>query len=97
MKAEGRLPPLQAATLKWPVLRLGNVPRFDPETWDLRTAGWVKTSLRLMRKAPGTATAIKPTRVLGGIENLKRTGWRIPLMVSEIDLIFPNELAGVSL
>jgi len=47
MKAEGRLPPHQVATLKWPILHLGSVPRFDPKTWDLRTTGWVRTPLRL--------------------------------------------------
>jgi DMSO/TMAO reductase YedYZ molybdopterin-dependent catalytic subunit len=47
MKAEGRLPPGQVATLKWPVLHVGDVPRFDPARWDFRTAGWVKRTLRL--------------------------------------------------
>jgi DMSO/TMAO reductase YedYZ molybdopterin-dependent catalytic subunit len=47
MRAQGRLPPGQVATLKWPVLHLGSVPRFDPSTWDFRTTGWVKKSLRL--------------------------------------------------
>jgi DMSO/TMAO reductase YedYZ molybdopterin-dependent catalytic subunit len=39
MKSEGRLPPGQALTLKWPVLQYGSVPRFDPERWDLRVYG----------------------------------------------------------
>jgi hypothetical protein len=30
MMEAGRLPPGQAATLKWPVLQYGLVPRFDP-------------------------------------------------------------------
>jgi hypothetical protein len=30
MKREGRLPPGQSLTLKWPVLHYGSVPRFDP-------------------------------------------------------------------
>jgi len=47
MRAEGRLPPGQVATLKWPVLHVGDVPRFDPALWDFRTAGWVKKTLRL--------------------------------------------------
>jgi DMSO/TMAO reductase YedYZ molybdopterin-dependent catalytic subunit len=47
MKREGRLPPGQALTLKWPVLHHGSVPRFDPETWDFRTFGLVEKPLRL--------------------------------------------------
>jgi DMSO/TMAO reductase YedYZ molybdopterin-dependent catalytic subunit len=47
MKEAGRLPPGQVATLKWPVLHLGGVPRFDPKTWDLRTAGFVRNLVRL--------------------------------------------------
>jgi hypothetical protein len=29
MRDQGRLPPGQSATLKWPVLHYGSVPRFD--------------------------------------------------------------------
>ena len=41
MREEGRLPPRQVATLKWPVLHYGSVPRFDPERWDFRVYGAV--------------------------------------------------------
>ena len=47
MLAEGRLPPGQAATLKWPVLQYGSVPRFDPVHWDFRISGLVEQPLRL--------------------------------------------------
>ncbi|MGH9350565.1 MAG: sulfite oxidase-like oxidoreductase [Terriglobia bacterium] len=47
MRDEGRLPPGQSLTLKWPVLHYSSVPNFDPETWDFRTAGLVENSLRL--------------------------------------------------
>jgi len=46
MKAEGRLPPGQSLTLKWPVLHYGSVPRFDPATWDFRTYGLVANPVR---------------------------------------------------
>jgi DMSO/TMAO reductase YedYZ molybdopterin-dependent catalytic subunit len=46
MKAEGRLPPGQSLTLKWPVLHYGSVPRFDPERWDFRVYGTVETPVR---------------------------------------------------
>ncbi|HZQ68880.1 MAG TPA: sulfite oxidase-like oxidoreductase [Terriglobales bacterium] len=47
MKAEGRLPPGQSLTLKWPVLHYGSVPRFDPATWDFRLRGLVANPLQL--------------------------------------------------
>lgn len=47
MKQEGRLPPGQSLTLKWPVLHYGSVPRFDPQTWDFRTFGLVENPVRL--------------------------------------------------
>lgn len=47
MKREGRLPPGQSLTLKWPVLHYGSVPRFDPKTWDFRVYGLVESPLKL--------------------------------------------------
>ncbi len=47
LKEEGRLPPGQSLTLKWPVLHYGSVPRFDPEAWDFRAEGLVAHPLRL--------------------------------------------------
>ena len=47
MLTEGRLPPGQVATLKWPVLHYGSVPRFDAARWDFRVYGRVETPLRL--------------------------------------------------
>jgi len=46
-RSEGRLPPGQSLTLKWPVLHEGNVPRVDLLTWDFRVDGLVEKSLRL--------------------------------------------------
>jgi DMSO/TMAO reductase YedYZ molybdopterin-dependent catalytic subunit len=47
MKDLGRLPPGQSASLKWPVLHMGAVPRFDPLTWDFRAGGLVETPIDL--------------------------------------------------
>jgi len=47
MKEEGRLPPGQSLTLKWPVLHYGSVPQFDPQTWDFRVYGLVDTPVNL--------------------------------------------------
>ena len=49
-KSEGLLPPGQSLTLKWPVLHYGSVPRFDPDTWDLRVTGLVDSPLTLSWK-----------------------------------------------
>src|SRR5215470_19591278 len=46
MMSEGRLPPGQSLTLKWPVLHYGSVPRFDPERWDFKVYGLVETPVR---------------------------------------------------
>jgi DMSO/TMAO reductase YedYZ molybdopterin-dependent catalytic subunit len=50
MRAAGRLPPAQSATLKWPVLHLGDVPRFDPLKWYFLIAGRVENPVRLSWK-----------------------------------------------
>jgi DMSO/TMAO reductase YedYZ molybdopterin-dependent catalytic subunit len=39
---EGRLPPGQSLTNKFPVLHYGPVPRFNPATWDFRIWGEVE-------------------------------------------------------
>jgi DMSO/TMAO reductase YedYZ molybdopterin-dependent catalytic subunit len=59
-RAEGRLPPGQSLTLKWPVLHTGSIPRFNPATWDFRIDGLLETPLRLtcdqFRALPQTET-----------------------------------------
>jgi DMSO/TMAO reductase YedYZ molybdopterin-dependent catalytic subunit len=46
-KSEGRLPPAQALTLKWPVLHAGDVPHFNPAKWDFKILGLVEQAKRL--------------------------------------------------
>lgn len=41
VRREGRLPPGQALTQKFPVLHYGPVPSFNPATWDVRVFGEV--------------------------------------------------------
>jgi DMSO/TMAO reductase YedYZ molybdopterin-dependent catalytic subunit len=43
---EGRLPPGQSLTQKFPVLHYGPVPPFDPATWDFRIWGEVENEVR---------------------------------------------------
>jgi len=47
MIEEGRLPPGQAVTNKFPVLHYGPVPHFNPETWTFRVYGAVESPLEL--------------------------------------------------
>ena len=47
VRQEGRLPPGQSLTQKWPVLHYGPVPSFNPATWDFRVWGEVEKPLRL--------------------------------------------------
>jgi DMSO/TMAO reductase YedYZ molybdopterin-dependent catalytic subunit len=46
VRDEGRLPPGQSLTQKFPVLHYGPVPRFNPATWDLRVWGEVEEDVR---------------------------------------------------
>src|SRR6266404_3859910 len=46
-KAEGRLPPGQSLTLKWPVLHYGSIPVFDAAKWDFQISGDVEEPKRL--------------------------------------------------
>lgn len=46
IKSEGRLPPGQSLTQKFPVLHYGPTPGFDEATWDLRVFGEVETPMR---------------------------------------------------
>src|SRR6267378_8030111 len=47
MLREGRLPPGQSLTLKWPVLHYGSVPAFDAAKWDFKISGLVAAPVRL--------------------------------------------------
>lgn len=46
VRREGRLPPGQALTLKFPVLHYGPIPPFNPATWDFRIWGEVEEPRR---------------------------------------------------
>jgi DMSO/TMAO reductase YedYZ molybdopterin-dependent catalytic subunit len=46
VRREGRLPPGQALTFKFPVLHYGPVPHFNPATWDFRVWGLVEEEKR---------------------------------------------------
>ena len=46
MEQEGRLPPGQSLTQKFPVLHYGPVPQVDLTTWDFKVWGEVESSIR---------------------------------------------------
>ena len=46
MRREGRLPPGQSLTQKFPVLHYGPVPAFNPQGWDFRIWGEVEQEAR---------------------------------------------------
>ena len=46
VREEGRLPPGQSLTLKFPVLHYGPVPSIDLSTWDFRVWGEVEEEVR---------------------------------------------------
>jgi DMSO/TMAO reductase YedYZ molybdopterin-dependent catalytic subunit len=59
-----RLPPGQYYTKRFPVLHVGDVPRYDMTAWDLRVFGLVRKpmtfsfeELRAARCSPGVSTA----------------------------------------
>jgi DMSO/TMAO reductase YedYZ molybdopterin-dependent catalytic subunit len=47
IRKEGRMPPGQSLTLKFPVLHYGPVPKFNAATWDLRVWGEVENEVTL--------------------------------------------------
>ena len=45
LRKEGRLPPGQSLTIKFPVLHYGALPRFNPSTWTFRIWGEVEEEI----------------------------------------------------
>lgn len=50
MDKEGRLPPGQSLTVKFPILHYGSVPPFNPETWQFKIWGEVENEISLTWK-----------------------------------------------
>ncbi len=47
MKKQGRLPPGQSLTVKFPILHYGSVPTFNPDTWQFKIWGEVEEEISL--------------------------------------------------
>ena len=79
VRSEGRLPPGQSLTLKFPVLHYGPVPHFNPATWDFRVWGEVEEEKswtwdqfnQLPRTSIQTDAAINPGNSGGPLFNLQ--------------------------
>ena len=50
MTGDERVPPNQSLTSEFPVLHVGSVPKFDPETWDFSVEGLVANPIKLSYK-----------------------------------------------
>src|SRR5438046_9249077 len=70
-KAEGRLPPGQSLTLKWPVLHYGSVPSFDETKWDFKISGQVEEPKQLTWEQFG---ALPPDEVTSDFHCVTRWG-----------------------
>ena len=67
---QGRVPPGQRLTEKFPVLHYGSVPKFDPQTWELKVFGLVENPLTL---SYDEFTALPTVRIVADIHCV--TGW----------------------
>lgn len=60
MKTKPRIPPGQRQVQDFPVLHLGDIPKFDAKAWDFQIEGMVENSVRLsweeLLKLPKTAS-----------------------------------------
>jgi len=91
-KAEGRIPPGQSLTLKWPVLHYGSVPHFDADRWDFKITGEVdaprKLSWEEFRALPQTEVA-SDFHCVTRWSRLNNT-WKGPLFADVLKLVAPK-------
>jgi len=98
-RREGRLPPGQSLTLKWPVLHSGHVPVFDPATWDFKISGEVEEPVRLMWEE---FRALPQTEVVSDFHCVTRWSrldnhWRGVLFTDVVKLVKPKPGAQFAL
>ena len=98
-RREGRLPPGQSLTLKWPVLHSGHVPVFDPATWDFKISGEVEEPVRLMWEE---FRALPQTEVVSDFHCVTRWSrldnhWRGVLFTDVLKLVKPKSGAQFTL
>ncbi|MDQ4099767.1 MAG: sulfite oxidase-like oxidoreductase [Chloroflexota bacterium] len=93
---DARLPPGQIAAKRWPVLHQGEVPPFDPTTWDLRVFGRVARPLRLSWEEFG---ALPQTEMTGDLHCVTRwskldNSWRGVALNVLLEQASPTEEAA---
>jgi DMSO/TMAO reductase YedYZ molybdopterin-dependent catalytic subunit len=91
-KAEGRLPPGQSLTLKWPVLHYGSVPHFDADRWDFKITGEVDAPRKLSWEE---FRALPQTEVTSDFHCVTRWSrlnntWKGPLFSEVLKLVKPT-------
>jgi DMSO/TMAO reductase YedYZ molybdopterin-dependent catalytic subunit len=94
-KAEGRLPPGQSLTLKWPVLNYGSVPHFDEAKWNCKISGELAAPLELSWKE---FRALPQTEVSSDIHCVTRWSrlnntWKGVLFSDVLKLVQPRSEA----
>lgn len=92
MPEQGRLPPGQHETIKWPRLDLGVVPRYDPARWDLTADGAVesprKFTLEEVRRLP-RVRVVADFHCVTGWSKLNNT-WEGTSVKAVADLVKPR-------
>lgn len=68
-REQERVPPGQRTTDKFPILHEGSVPKFDPETWNLKVFGLVEKPLTL---SYDEVLALPTTRIVADIHCVTR-------------------------
>ena len=91
-KAEGRLPPGQSLTLKWPVLHYGRVPEFDEEKWDFKISGEVEAPVKLSWKEFQTLPQTEVTSDFHCVTRWSRLDnrWKGVLFTEVLKLVKPK-------
>jgi len=94
-RREGRLPPGQSLTLKWPVLHYGSVPHFDEARWDFKISGEVAAPAKLSWKE---FLALPQTEVTSDFHCVTRWSrldnlWRGVLFTEVFKLVEPRPQA----
>jgi DMSO/TMAO reductase YedYZ molybdopterin-dependent catalytic subunit len=94
-RSEGRLPPGQSLTLKWPVLHYGSIPHFDESRWDFKISGEVAAPLKLSWKE---FRALPQTEVISDFHCVTRwsrldNAWKGVLFTEVLKLVSPTARA----
>jgi len=91
-KAEGRLPPGQFLTLKWPVLHYGGIPHFEPSRWDFHISGLVDVPKRLIWNEFRTLPQTQVTSDFHCVTRWSRLDntWRGVLFTDVLKLVRPK-------